>query len=75
MFVKTLGLYPVVGLLTQPNKKPRAAPYNISLAVRSQADGREIVKVMDPDKIGIDVEKIMADVEKRGERTDRKARS
>ena len=66
---------PVVALLTQPNKKPRAAPFIISLAVRSQADGREITKVMDPEKIGIDVEKIMADVEKRGERTDRKSRS
>ena len=66
---------PVVALLTQPNKKPRAAPFIISLAVRSQADGREITKVMDPDKIGIDVEEIMADVEKRGERTDRKSRS
>ena len=46
----------------------------MNLAVRSQADGREITKVMDPDKIGIDVEKIMEDVNKRGERTDRKSR-
>ena len=65
---------PVVALLTQPNKKPRSAPYIMSLAVRSQADGREITKVMDPEKIGIDVEKIMTDVEQRGERTDRKVR-
>ena len=65
---------PVVALLTQPNKKPRSAPYIMSLAVRSQADGREITKVMDPEKIGIDVEKIMQDVEQRGERTDRKVR-
>jgi len=65
---------PVVALLTQPNKKPRVAPYVISLAVRSQADGREIVKVLDPDKIGADVEKLMADVDQRGERTDRKVR-
>ena len=65
---------PVVALLTQPNKKPRSAPYIMSLAVRSQADGREITKVMDPEKIGIDVEKIMKDVEQRGERTDRKVR-
>ena len=66
---------PVVGLLTEPNKKRRAAPFIISLALRSQANGREITKVIDPDKIGIDVEKIMGDVEKRGERTDRKVRS
>ena len=65
---------PVVALLTQPNKKPRSAPYIMSLAVRSQADGREITKVMDPEKSGIDVEKIMTDVEQRGERTDRKVR-
>ena len=65
---------PVVALLTQPNKKPRSAPYIMSLAVRSQAGGREINKVMDPEKIGIDVEKIMKDVEQRGERTDRKVR-
>ena len=65
---------PVVALLTQPNKKPRSAPYIMSLAVRSQADGREITKVMDPEKIGIDVEKIMKDVEQWGERTDRKVR-
>jgi HD-GYP domain-containing protein (c-di-GMP phosphodiesterase class II) len=65
---------PVVALLTQPNKKPRAAPFIISLAIRSQADGREITKVMDPENIGIDVEEVMADVEQRGERTDRKSR-
>ena len=65
---------PVVALLTQPNKKPRSAPYIMSLAVRSQADGREITKVMDPEKSGIDVEKIMTDVEQRGERTERKVR-
>ena len=65
---------PVVALLTQPNKKPRSAPYIMSLAVRSQADGREITKVMDPEKSGIDVEKIMTDVEQRGDRTDRKVR-
>ena len=46
----------------------------ISLAIRSQADGRKITKVMDPENIGIDVEEVMADVEKRGERTDRKSR-
>ena len=65
---------PAVALLTQPNTKPRVAPFIISLAIRSQADGRKITKVMDPDNIGIDVEEVMADVEKRGERTDRKSR-
>ena len=65
---------PVVALLTQPNKKPRAAPFIISLAIRSRADGRAITKVMDPENIGIDVEEVMADVEKWGERTDRKLR-
>ena len=65
---------PAVALLTQPNKKPRAAPFIISLAIRSRADGRAITKVMDPENIGIDVEEVMADVEKWGERTDRKLR-
>ena len=65
---------PAVALLTHPTTQPRAAPFIISLAIRAQADGRKITKVMDPDNIGIDVEEVMADVEKRGERTDRKSR-
>ncbi len=65
---------PVVALLTQPNKKPRAVPFIISLGIRSRAGGRAISKVMDPENIGIDVEEVMADVDKRGERTDRKSR-
>ena len=65
---------PGVALLTQPSKKPRAAPYIVNLAIRSQAEGREITRVLDPDKMKIDIEKIMADVEARGERTERMRR-
>jgi HD-GYP domain-containing protein (c-di-GMP phosphodiesterase class II) len=65
---------PGVALLTQPSKKPRAAPYIVNLAIRSQADGREITRVLDPEKMKIDIEKIMADVEARGERTERMRR-
>ncbi len=65
---------PIVALLTQPSKKPRGAPYIVSLAVRSQANGREITRVLDPDKMKIDIEKIMTDVAERGERTERMQR-
>ena len=63
-----------MALLTQPSKKQRAAPYIVNLAIRSQAEGREITRVLDPDKMKIDIEKIMADVEARGERTERMRR-
>jgi putative nucleotidyltransferase with HDIG domain len=65
---------PTVGMLTLPSKKPRAAPYIVNLSMRSEAEGREIAKVLDPDRAGIDIEKIMQDVERRGERTERMRR-
>jgi hypothetical protein len=42
--------------------------------VRSQANGREITRCLDPEKMKIDIEKIMADVAERGERTERMQR-
>jgi len=46
----------------------------VDLARRSQSDGREITRVLDPEKLDVDVEQIMADVETRGERTERMRR-
>ena len=65
---------PTVAILTMPNQKSRGAPFIASLARRSEAEGREIAKVLDPDKMGVDVEAIMKEVEKRGERTERRMR-
>ena len=56
------------------NQKSRAAPYVVNLAMRSEAEGREIVKVLDPEKVGVDIENIMEDVAERGERTERMRR-
>ena len=65
---------PTLGILTMANQKPRAAPFIVNLARRSEAEGREIVKVLDPDQVGLDIEKIMEDVASRGERTERMRR-
>ena len=65
---------PTLGLLTMANQKSRAAPYVVNLAMRSEAEGREIVKVLDPEKVGVDIENIMEDVAERGERTERMRR-
>jgi len=65
---------PVVGLVTLPSGRERGAPFIVDLARRSQSDGREITRVLDPEKLDVDVEQIMADVETRGERTERMRR-
>ena len=65
---------PVVGVLTMPNQKDRAVPLVLNLARRSEAEGREIVKVLDPDQLEVDVEQIMSDIDQRGERTERRRR-
>ena len=65
---------PTLGILTMANQKPRAAPFLVNLSRRSEAEGREIVKVLDPDQVGLDIEKIMEDVASRGERTERMRR-
>ena len=65
---------PTLGILTMANQKPRAAPFIVNLSRRSEAEGREIVKVLDPDQVGLDIEKIMEDVGTRGERTERMRR-
>ena len=65
---------PTLGILTQSNGKPRAAPLLCNLARRSQAEGREVVKVLDPEKVGVDVDRVMEDVKTKGERTERMRR-
>jgi HD-GYP domain-containing protein (c-di-GMP phosphodiesterase class II) len=65
---------PVVGLLTMPTQKPRAAPMIVDLSKRSEAEDREIVKVLDPDQIGLDIEATMEEISKHGERTERRRR-
>lgn len=65
---------PTLGILTMANQKPRAAPFIVNLSRRSEAEDREIVKVLDPDQVGLDIEKIMEDVGSRGERTERMRR-
>ena len=57
-----------------PNQKPRAAPFICNLSSRSEAQGREVTKVLDPDKQGVDVEQILSLVKNRGERTERRMR-
>lgn len=65
---------PTIGLLTMPSQKARAAPFVCNLSLRSEAEGREVAKVMDPEQHGIDVEEVMEDIKKREERTERRRR-
>ena len=60
---------PTVGVLTMPNQKPRAAPMVVNLARRSEAEGREVAQVIDPEEAGIDTEQVMDDIKARGERS------
>ncbi len=45
-----------------------------SLIKRSEAEGREIVKVLDPENFDVDVEELMKEVKERGEATERRRR-
>jgi prophage DNA circulation protein len=63
-----------VGLFTTSNQKPRGAPFIVNMAIRSEAEGREIVKVLDPEREGIDIEDMLKEVAQRGERTERMRR-
>ena len=65
---------PTVGIITMPNGKQRPAPMVINLARRSESADREIAKVFDPDKLNLNVEEIMRDIDERGERSDRRMR-
>ena len=65
---------PVLGILTQANGKQRSAPLVCRLARRSEAEGREIARVLDPDKVGIDVDEMMEWIKSKGEHTERMRR-
>ena len=65
---------PTVGIFTMPNQISRAAPFVCNLSRRSEAEGREVAKILDPDKVGIDVEQLMGEIKSRGERTERRRR-
>ena len=65
---------PTVGVLTMPNQKDRGAPWIANLSLRSESEGREIVRVLDPDKIHVDIEEVLTDVAERGERSERRMR-
>ena len=65
---------PTVGILTLPTQKPRATPFICNLALRSQAEGREVAKVLDPEQVGVDAEQMMEETKKRGERGERRMR-
>lgn len=65
---------PKVALLTMPNQKPRPVPLVVSLTKRSEAEGREILKVLDPETLDVDVEELMKEVKERGETTERRRR-
>ena len=65
---------PVIGILTQSNGRQRAAPFVCNLARRSEAEGREVAKVLDPEKVGVDVDAVMELIETKGERTERMRR-
>ena len=65
---------PTVGILNMPNQQPRAAPQIVHLSKRSESDGREIVKVLDPDQLEVDIEAELKTIEAKGEHTERRRR-
>jgi HD-GYP domain-containing protein (c-di-GMP phosphodiesterase class II) len=65
---------PTLGILTQSNGKKRAAPLVCNLALRSEAEGREVSKVLDPEKVDVDVDEVMEQIKTRGERGERMRR-
>ena len=65
---------PAVGIFTMPNQKERAAPFVCNLARRSEAAGREVARILDPDKVSVDVEELMEEIKIRGEHTERRRR-
>ena len=65
---------PTVGVLTMPNQKPRAAPMICHLALRSEAEGREVARILDPEKVGVDPEAVMEEIKTKGETSERRRR-
>ena len=44
------------------------------MSERTEAEGREVGSILDPEQEGTDVEDLMSDIQGRGERTDRMRR-
>jgi len=65
---------PTVGILNTSSQKDRAVPLVVDLGLRSEAEGREIAKVLDPHRLNVDVEKALQRIERKGERRDRRRR-
>ena len=65
---------PTVGILNMSNQKDRVVPLILNLAVRSEAEGREIAKVLDPNQLDVDIEKALQRIEDKGERQERRRR-
>jgi len=69
--METLDLYPV-GSFVEFNMRGTDVFSNRTLTT---CEGRrEMIKVLKPEKLGVDVEQIIADVETRGERTEQMRR-
>jgi putative nucleotidyltransferase with HDIG domain len=66
---------PTVGIYSLPNESTRSAPLIVRLALRSEAEGREIAKVLDPERESVDPEQIMHRIERHGEVVERRRRS
>jgi putative nucleotidyltransferase with HDIG domain len=64
---------PTLGILTNQKQALRATPYIVDLS-RADANGREILKVLDPEEHGIDIEEKMQEIAERGTRTDARSR-
>ena len=63
---------PVVGILNMSNQQDRSVPLVVRLALRSEAEGREIVRVLDPDQLEVDIEALLKRIQTKGERTERR---
>ena len=62
---------PTIAIITTSNGRPRPAPFIVNLAKRSEAEGREVGKVVDPETAGVDPEEVIEAAKTRGERTER----
>ncbi|MDP6982660.1 MAG: hypothetical protein QGG05_06200, partial [Candidatus Latescibacteria bacterium] len=62
---------PTLAIVTTSNGRPRPNPFIVNLAKRSEAEGREVAKVVDPETAGVDTEEIIEAAKTRGERTER----
>ena len=65
---------PTVGILNTSNQKDRVVPLIVDLAVRSEAEGREIAKVLDPNQLNVDIENALQRIGNKGECQERRRR-